>query len=86
MIIGVLLSVVLLFFVPTVLRAVNVPSYEAYSAKHVFVRVGDVITYILKLGNVIKQSQEDNQFRGNPYYNPDATPSLQEPAVDGYQL
>ena len=86
MIIGVLLSVVLLFLVPTVLRAMNVPSYQAYSAKYVFEKVGDIVSYILKLGNVIKESQENNQFRGNPYYDPDPSPSLQEPNVTDYQL
>ena len=67
---------------PTVLRAVNVPSYERYSAKYVFVRVGDIISYILKFGNVVKESQENNQFRGNPYYSPDTSPSLQDTNLD----
>lgn len=86
MIIGVILSLLLLFLVPTVLRAVNVPSYDNYSAKNVFVRVGDVINYILKFGNVVKKSQENNQVLWNPYYNPDSTPAVQNPSNDGYQL
>jgi formate hydrogenlyase subunit 3/multisubunit Na+/H+ antiporter MnhD subunit len=86
MIIGIILSLLLLFMVPTVLRAMNVPSYESYSAKHVFVRAWDVINYILKLGNVIKKSQENNQILWNPYYNPDSTPAVQDPSANGYQL
>jgi len=86
MIIGVILSVLLLFFVPTVLRAVNVPSYDKYSAKNVFVRVGDIINYIVKLGNVVQKSQVNNQYLWNPYYNPDPSPAVQAPSSDGYQL
>ena len=86
MIIGVILSLLLLFLVPTVLRVMNVPSYDNYSAKNVFMRAGDVVNYILKLGNVIKKSQENNQVIGNPYYNPDSSSATQQPTANGYQL
>ena len=86
MIIGVILSLLLLFLVPTVLRVMNGPSYDNYSAKNVFMRAGDVVNYILKLGNVIKKSQENNQVIGNPYYNPDSSSATQQPTANGYQL
>ena len=84
MIIGVVLTIVLLFFVPTVLKRMNVPEYDIYSPKNIFNRAGTVITSIFGLGDVIKQSQTNNQYNGNMYY--DTTPAVQQPSSAGYQL
>ncbi|MFA7718184.1 MAG: hypothetical protein WC875_05715 [Candidatus Absconditabacterales bacterium] len=84
MIIGVILTIVLLFLVPTVLKWMNVPKYNVYTPKNIFNKAGGVVNYIFNLGNVIKESQLQNEYRGNMYY--DTTPDVQEPSSDGYQL
>jgi hypothetical protein len=84
MIIGVILTIILLFFVPTVLKRMNVPDYDIYSPKNIFSRAGNVMTSLFKLGNVDQKSQLNNEYRGNMYY--DTTPNLQQPTSAGYQL
>lgn len=84
MIIGVVLTILLLFFVPTVLRRMNVPEYNVYSPRNIFNRAWTVITSVFKLGDVVKKSQENNQYNGNMYF--DTTPEVQQPSSAGYQL
>lgn len=84
MIIGVVLTIVLLFLVPTVLKRMNVPDYDVYSPRNIFTRVGTVISSVFKLWDVIQNSQLNNQYNGNMYY--DTTPDLQQPSSEWYQL
>lgn len=84
MIIGVILTIVLLFFVPNVLKWMNVTDYDIYTPSNIFSRAGEVVGSLFKIGDVVKQSQQNNEYRGNLYY--DTTPDLQEPSPDGYQL
>ena len=84
MIIGVILTVVLLFLVPTVLRWMNVPDYAIYSPKNIFGKAGDIVNSVFKLGNVVQKSQLNNQYNGNMYF--DSTPAVQQPSSAGYQL
>ena len=88
MIVGVILSLLLLLCIPVVLRSVNVPSYNYYTPKNIFVRAGDVINYLVNLGNVVKKSQDANQYQADPYYNPSPA-AQQNPAstsTTDYQL
>jgi hypothetical protein len=43
MIIGVILTIFLLFLVPLALRLMNVPKYDVYTPVNVFGRAGDLI-------------------------------------------
>jgi hypothetical protein len=69
MIIGVVLTIVLLFLVPVVLRLMKVPKYDIYTPANIFGRAGELVNGLFNLGNVIKQSQENNEYRGNLYYD-----------------
>lgn len=84
MIIGVILTVVLLFFVPTVLKWMNVPEYDVYTPSNIFGKAWNILSSIFKLWDIIQESQLNNEYRGNMYY--DTTPDLQAPSSDGYQL
>jgi len=84
MIIGIVLTILLLFLVPTVLKWMNVPNHDIYTPRNVFDKAGDVLNSIFRLGNTIQKSQLENQYRGNMYY--DTTPELQQPLSEGYQL
>ena len=84
MIIGVILTLILLFLIPTVLRFMNVPDYDVYTPKNIFSRAGVLINKVFQLGDIIKESQQNNEYRGNMYY--DTTPDVQQPSSNGYQL
>ncbi len=84
MIIGIILTIILLFLVPSVLKWMNVPNAEVYTPKVIFNKAGDVLKVLFKVGDVVKKSQTDNQYRGDMYY--DTTPEVQQPATAGYQL
>ncbi len=73
MIIGVILTIVLLFLVPTVLRWMNVADYNTYTPKNIFNKAGTVITTLFNLGNVIKESNTNSQYRGDLYENLNST-------------
>jgi hypothetical protein len=63
MIIGVILTIVLLFLVPVVLRRMKVPEYNLYTPPKIFGRAGDLVNGLFNLGNVIKQSQTNSEYR-----------------------
>lgn len=89
MIIGVILTIVLLFLVPVVLRVMKVSKYEVYTPSNIFSRAGELVNGLFNLGNVIKQSQESNQYRGDLYYdtNWSTNTTLPQPiANDQYSL
>jgi len=67
MIIGVILTVLLLFLVPLVLRLMKVPKYDIYTPVNVFSRAGELVNGLFNLGNVIKQSQQNSQYKGQIY-------------------
>ncbi|MFZ2151209.1 MAG: hypothetical protein WAZ12_02485 [Candidatus Absconditicoccaceae bacterium] len=77
MIIGIIFTIVLMFLFPMIFKWMNVKGYENYSAKNIFNRSGELIKYVFQLGDVIKESQKDMQYRGQLYYDttPDATTS-----------
>ena len=67
MIIGVILTILLLFLIPTVLRWMRVPEYDTYTPANIFSRAGELVNWLFKLGNVIQQSQQNSQYRGELY-------------------
>lgn len=79
MIIGVVLTIVLLFLVPTVLRRMNVPKYDVYTPSNIFSRAGELVNGLFNLGNVIKQSQQSSQYNGQLFQNIDSTSNSQLP-------
>lgn len=69
MIIGLILTFLLLFLVPTILRFMNVPDYKNYSIIKVFRKSSELMWKIFDVWNIIKESQELNKYRGQPYYD-----------------
>ncbi len=87
MIIGVILTIVLLFMVPVVLRRMKVPQYDVYTPTNIFSRVGQLVNGLFDLGNVIKESQQQSEYRGQPYQNIDTSSDTLQPIVnDSYNL
>lgn len=88
MIIGVFLTVLLLFLIPTVLRWMRVPEYDVYTPSNIFSRAGELVNWLFDLGNVIKQSQENSQYNGQIYDGINSSNSqLPEPITsDQYNL
>lgn len=73
MIIGLVLTFLLLFLVPTILRLMNVPDYKNYSIVKVFRKSSELMWKVFDLWNIIKESQELNQYRGQFYYDTDSS-------------
>lgn len=69
MIIGLVLTFLLLLLVPTVLRFMGVPDYNNYSMVKVFRKSSDLMWNFFKLWNIIKESQEVNQYKWDFYYD-----------------
>jgi heme/copper-type cytochrome/quinol oxidase subunit 2 len=88
MIIGVILTIVLLFLVPFTLRIMKVPKYDLYTPVNVFSRAWELINWAFTLGNVIEQSQKDSQYKGQIYQNIDSPtlPSSEPLTNDTYTL
>ena len=85
MIIGIVLTLVLLFVFPSVLKVLSVPGHENYTPKKIFQKAGEIVNGAFKLGNFIEESQLDNQYRGNSFY--DTTPDASNSAgVSDYDL
>lgn len=76
MIIGLFLTIMLLFVGPTILRYTGLQGAENYKVANIFTTVGKIFRQIGSLGNIIKESQLDNQYRGLPFQDTDvALPS-----------
>lgn len=79
MIIGIILTILLLFLVPTVLRRMKVPKYDVYTPTNVFSRAGVLINDLFNLGNVIKQSQQNSEYNGQLYQNVNSSSDSTQP-------
>ena len=79
MIIGVILSILLLILVPVVLKRMKIPKYNEYTAPKVFSRAGELVNRVFNLGNVIKQSQKNSEYKGQLYQNIDSSSDSQLP-------
>jgi len=69
MVIGVIFTIVLLFSFPFLFKVMSVPDYAKYTPQNIFGRAWELINGAFKLWNFIKESQIDNQYRGNLYYD-----------------
>lgn len=77
MILGLFLTVMLLFMAPALLRFMHLQGAERYTAKAVFTYMGKILGHIGRLGNFVKETQVNNQYNGELYYNLDsATPGI----------
>lgn len=85
MIIGVILTIVLLFLVPVVLKRMKVSKYDTYTPTNIFSRAGELVNWLFNLGNFIKQSQSNSQYRGEYYdgtVNTSTSPQSPEPVTN----
>jgi len=71
MIIGIFLTVVLLFLFPLIFKWVWLEGYERYSAKNIFNKAWDIVKGAFKLKDVIKESQEQSKYNWQLYYETD---------------
>jgi len=62
----------------------HIPGYDIYTPGNILNKAWDVLGTVFKLGDVVKESQQNNEYRGNMYY--DTTPDLQKPSSEWYQL
>lgn len=76
MILGLFLTVMLLFASPVLFKFMRLEGAENYKPKAIFTYMGKILTGIGRLGNIIKESQVQNQYNGDMYYDfNSATPS-----------
>lgn len=82
MIIGIFLTVFLLFFFPLIFKRIGLENYENYSAKNIFNKAWKLLEKTLQIKDIIKDSQEQNQYRDQLYYDN----SIQEESYKDYTL
>lgn len=75
MIMGIILTIVLLFFFPLIFKFMNVQWYEIYSARNIFNKSWELIKSVSGLWNIIRESQQDMKYRGQLYYDTDSSSS-----------
>lgn len=73
MILGMFLTVMLIFVSPSLLKFMHLQGAENYTPRQIFTYMGKILGYLWKLGNFIKDSQVQNQYNGDLYYK-DLTP------------
>ena len=78
MIIGIILTIVLLFFFPIILKWMHVQGNENYTAKNIVAKASDLLQKALKIKDLVKTTQTNNQYKGNLYYT--------DPAPTDYSL
>lgn len=85
MIIGVIMTIVLLFFFPLSFKYMWVQWYDNFSAKNIFVRVSEIFTKILTMR---EELQEINQTWWWNMYMDDASSTRTRPTIDpsNYEL
>jgi len=89
MIIWVILTIVLLFLIPTILKRMKVPEYDVYTPTNIFGRAWELVNDLFNLGNVIQKSQQNSQYNGQLYQNIDSSSNSQLPQPitnDAYNL
>jgi len=69
MIWGLFLTVMVIFMSPTLLKFMNVQGAERYEARSIFVYMGKILTGLSKFGNIVTESQLNNQYNGDMYYD-----------------
>lgn len=84
MIIGLIMTALLLFLISPILGLMNVTDNTVYTSKNIVNKAWEVLNYVFRLGNVIQKSQQDQEYRGNLYF--DTTPNTVQPSSSNYQL
>lgn len=69
MILGLFFTVMLIFISPTLLKFMHLQGAERYEAKSIFAYMGKILSGLGRLGNIITESQLNNQYNGDFYYN-----------------
>lgn len=69
MVIGIILTVFLLFFFPIILKGMKVQWAEQYNARNIVNKASDLLKKVMQVKDVINQSQTENQYRGDLYYD-----------------
>jgi len=82
MIVGIFLSVLLLFMFPLIFKRVGLDNHEEYTAKNIFNKAWELINKTFHLKDIIKDSQKKNQYEGNLYYED----NFSERYVEDYSL
>lgn len=62
MIIGIFLTIILLYLFPLIFRWVGLDNYEKYTAKNIFNKAWAILRNIGSLKDVLKESQEYNKY------------------------
>lgn len=71
MIMWLFLSVILLFIFPMIFKWMKLDNYDDYNAKNIFNKAWQILNYVFNLKDLIKESQEQNQYRWQFYYDTD---------------
>ena len=74
MILWIFLTVMVLFIFPFVLKWVKLPNSENFSAEKIFGKAWELISWSFWLKEVLKESQEQNQYKWNLYYDDENIP------------
>ncbi len=82
MIMWIFLTVALLFLFPLIFKRMGLENYEEYSAKNIFNKAWELLEKTFKIQDLIKESQEENQYRDQLYYDDD----FEEKFYDDYSL
>jgi len=69
MIMGIFLTVLLLFIFPLAFKRMGLENHEEYSAKNIFNKAWELLEKTFQIQDVIKNSQEENQYRDQLYYD-----------------
>ena len=82
MILGIFLSVFLLFMFPLIFKRVGLDNHEEYTAKNIFNQAWTIINKTFQLKDIVRESQKKNQYDGNLYYED----NFSERYVEDYSL
>lgn len=69
MIMGIFLTVFLLFTFPLIFKWMWIENPEEYSAKSIFNKAWELLNKSLQIKDVILESQKENQYDGDLYYD-----------------
>lgn len=82
MIMWIFLTVFLLFMFPLIFKRMGLENYEEYSAKNIFNKAWTLLEKTFQIKDIIKNSQEENQYRDQLYYDD----NFEEKFYDDYSL
>lgn len=68
MIIWIFLTVALLFIFPLIFKWVWIEDYEKYTAKNIFNKAWQILSWVFDLKDVIKESQAQSKYDSQLYY------------------